>query len=287
MTRPLEGLAAVADRYDVFLLDMWGCIHDGYRVFPGVHDLTKRLRAMGKRTVVLSNAPRLVPILVRQMQPTFGIPADAFDGIVTSGEAAWQALIDDTHKLGRRFLHVGMEANIVDPRTIGYEMVDDVADADFVFATGAAGDGTLDLDALAPVIAAARKRDLVMVCANPDLEVMRGEQRLLCAGTLAQRYEEIGGRTIYHGKPHRGVYELALKIAGNPDRSRVLGIGDAMRTDVAGARGAGLDQAFIPGGIHGEALKSPMGSVPDPAAMTALSAQFGFAPTYALAELRW
>ncbi|MBI3504154.1 MAG: TIGR01459 family HAD-type hydrolase [Proteobacteria bacterium] len=287
MTRPLEGLAAVADRYDVFLLDMWGCIHDGYRVFPGVHDLTRRLRAMGKRTVVLSNAPRLVPILVRQM-PNFGIPADAFDGIVTSGEAAWQALAKNAHGLGRRFLHVGMEANITDPAEIGYTMVDTVAEADFVLATGAAGDGTLDLEALAPVIAEARTRDLVMVCANPDLEVMRGEQRLLCAGTLAQRYEAIGGRTIYHGKPHRGVYELALSIAGNPaDRSRVLGIGDAMRTDVAGARGAGIHQAFIPGGIHGEALKSPMGSLPETQAMEALSAAFGFAPTYALAELRW
>jgi len=185
VTRPLEGLAAVADRYDVFLLDMWGCIHDGYRVFPGVHDLTKRLRAMGKRTVVLSNAPRLVPILVRQMQPTFGIPADAFDGIVTSGEAAWQALIDDTHKLGRRFLHVGMEANIVDPRTIGYEMVDDVADADFVFATGAAGDGTLDLDALAAAIRTlpdhARPRRLRLVAEVPITDGYRPIKRPVAA----------------------------------------------------------------------------------------------------------
>ncbi|MBI1243621.1 MAG: TIGR01459 family HAD-type hydrolase [Alphaproteobacteria bacterium] len=286
MTIRLEGLAAVADRYDAFLLDMWGCIHDGVRVFPGVPDLMARLRAMGKRTVVLSNAPRLVPILVRQM-PDFGIPADAFDAIVTSGEAAWQALAHDEHKLGRKFLHVGKEANIVDPATIGYGMVDDVDDADFVLATGAAGDGTLDLEALQPVIEKARARDLTMVCANPDLEVLKGDLRLLCAGTLAQRYEDIGGRTIYHGKPHRGVYEMALRLAGVTDRDRVLGIGDAMRTDVAGARGAGIHQAFIPGGIHGESLGAPMGRLPGEMAMKALCDQFGFAPTYVLAELRW
>ncbi len=287
MTIRLDGLAAVADRYDVFLLDMWGCIHDGLRVFPGVPDLMARLRKMGKRTVVLSNAPRLVPILVRQM-PAFGIPADAFDGIVTSGEAAWQALARDDHKLGRRFFHVGMEANIVDPAEIGCTMVGTLAEADFILATGAAGDGTLDLEALAPVMAEARQRDLPMVCANPDLEVMRGETRLLCAGTLAQRYEEIGGRTIYYGKPHSAVYEMALEIAGRPaDRNRVLGIGDAMRTDVAGARGAGIHQAFIPGGIHGEGLNAPMGTLPSEEAMAAVSAQFGFAPTYVLAELRW
>ncbi len=286
MTQRLEGLAAVADRYDAFLLDMWGCIHDGLRVFPGVADLMARLRKMGKKTVVLSNAPRLVPILVKQM-PNFGIPADAFDAIVTSGEAAWQALAKDAHGLGRTFLHVGMEANIVDPATIGYRMVEDVAAADFVLATGAAGDGTLDLEALAPVMEKARARDLTMVCANPDLEVLRGEQRLLCAGTLAQRYEEIGGKTIYYGKPHRAVYEQAIALSGVADRRRVIGIGDAMRTDVAGARGAGIDQAFIPGGIHGESLGAPMGRLPSEAAMKALSDQFGFAPTYVLAELRW
>ncbi len=286
MTQFIEGLEAVADRYDVFLLDMWGCVHDGLKVFPGVPDLLAKLRKRGKRTVILSNAPRLVPILTKQM-PNFGVPAEAFDGMVTSGEAAWQALKADTHRLGRRWYHVGMEANIVAPETIGYSQTDDIAAADFVFATGAAGDGTLDLAALGPVMEKARARDLTMLCANPDLEVLRGEQRLLCAGTLAQRYEAIGGRTIYHGKPHRGVYEMALAIAGNPDRGRVLGIGDAMRTDVAGARGAGLDQAFIPGGIHGAALAAPMGTLPTREKMDALSKEFGFAPTYALAELRW
>lgn len=286
MTERLHGLGAVADRYDAFLFDMWGCIHDGLRVFPGVPDLMARLRAAGKRTVVLSNAPRLVPILKRQM-PGFGIPAEAFDGIVTSGEAAWQALASGTHGLGKRFFHVGMEANISDPAAIGHREVADLAEADFVLATGAAGDGTLDMEALAPVMRDARARGLPMVCANPDLEVLRGETRLLCAGTLAARYEEIGGTVHYHGKPHPGVYALALEIAGVADRRRVLGVGDAMRTDVAGARAAGLDQAFIPGGIHGEALGSPMGSLPTDEALAALAREFGFAPTYALAELRW
>ncbi len=286
MTEKLAGLEAVADRYDAFLLDMWGCIHDGLRVFPGVADLMVRLRAKGKRSVVLSNAPRLVEILRRQM-PDFGIDPDAFDGIVTSGEAAWQALAADEHKLGRRFLHVGQPRNIGDPAGIGYAFADGVAAADFILATGAAGDGTLDLPALQPVLVAARERDLPMVCANPDLEVMRGEQRLLCAGTLAQNYEALGGRVHYHGKPHPGVYKRALALAGNPDPARVLAVGDAMRTDIAGGRAAGLDQAFIPGGIHGEALGAPMGHLPDDAAIAGLTAEYGFAPTYVLAELRW
>jgi HAD superfamily hydrolase (TIGR01459 family) len=286
MTQALNGLGPVVDRYDVFLLDMWGCVHDGVHVFPGVIDLLDRVRAQGKKALALSNAPRRVPILIQQM-PNYGITADKFDAIVTSGEAAWRALASGADKLGPRFFHIGQDANLTDPAEIGLREVGSLAESDFILATGAAGDGTLEMEKLKPVLQDGVARGLKMVCANPDLEVLRGEERYLCAGTAAAAYESLGGTVHYHGKPHRGVYDWALELAGNPDRRRVLAVGDAMRTDVAGGRGAGIDQAFIPGGIHGVALGSPMGTLPSPAKMAALSAEFGFAPTYMLAELRW
>lgn len=286
MTRALQGLGPVVDRYDVFLFDMWGCLHDGHKAFAGVPDLLARLRAMGKKTIALSNAPRRVPILRTQL-PGFGLDERDFLAFVTSGEAAWRALARRAHGPWSRYFHIGMGGNLTDPAEIGLAETSALDDADFVFATGAAGDGTLDMPALQPVIRAAHARGLPMVCANPDLEVLRGEQRLLCAGTLALAYEALGGTVHYHGKPHAGVYAWALELAGHPDKTRVLGVGDAMRTDVAGARAAGIDQAFIPGGIHGEALQAPMGTLPSAERMTALAAEFGFAPTYILAELRW
>jgi HAD superfamily hydrolase (TIGR01459 family) len=284
--RRLDGLGPVADRYDVFLFDMWGCLHDGYRAFAGVPDLLARLRAMGKRTIALSNAPRRVPILRAQL-PGFGLDHADFHALVTSGEAAWQALARRAHGGWTRYFHLGEPRNLTDPAEIGLREAATLDEAEFVFATGAAGEGTLDLPALRPVLRDARARGLEMVCANPDLEVLRGDLRLLCAGTLAAEYEAMGGVVRYHGKPHAGVYAWALDLAGSPDTSRVLAVGDAMRTDVAGARAAGIDQAFIPGGIHGEALGAPMGTLPAPAKMAALAAEFGFAPTYILAELRW
>jgi HAD superfamily hydrolase (TIGR01459 family) len=286
MTLRLEGLGPVVDRYDVFLFDMWGCLHDGYKAFAGVPDLLARLRKMGKTTIALSNAPRRVPILRAQL-PKFGLAESEFHALVTSGEAAWRALARRAHGNWTRYYHVGMDGNLTDPSEIGLREVPTLEEAQFVFATGAAGDGTLDMPALQPAIRRANELGLEMVCANPDLEVLRGEQRLLCAGTLAAAYEALGGVVHYHGKPYAGVYDWALELAGSPDRSRVLGVGDAMRTDVAGARHAGIDQAFIPGGIHGEALGAPMGTLPSEAKMAALSAAFGFAPTYVLAELRW
>lgn len=286
MTQALDGLGAVAPQYDVFLFDMWGCLHDGIRAFPGVADLLAQLRRRGKRSIVISNAPRLVASLRGQM-PSFGLDPDAFDGIVTSGEDAWQALVADTHKLGRRFLHVGSALNLGDPAAIGLEIVADIDDADFILATGPAGDGTLDMHSFGAMLTKARQRDLALLCANPDLEVLRGEQRFLCAGTLAQAYEAIGGRTLYHGKPHAGVYRRAMGLAGDVAPSRVLALGDAMRTDVAGARAFGFDQVFISGGIHAEGLQAPIGVLPAAEAMAELAKTFGFAPTYVLAELRW
>jgi HAD superfamily hydrolase (TIGR01459 family) len=286
VTQALDGIGAVAARYDVFLFDMWGCLHDGIRAFPGVADLLARLRGRGARSIVISNAPRLVASLRLQM-PSFGLDPGAFDGIVTSGEDSWQALVADAHKLGRRFVHVGSALNLGDPAEIGFEIVADVEAADFILATGPAGDGTLDMTSFGGMLAKARARDLALVCANPDLEVLRGEKRFLCAGTLAQAYEAIGGRTIYHGKPHAGVYRRALDLAGPVAPSRVLAVGDAMRTDVAGARAFGFDQVFISGGIHAEGLQAPIGTLPSPGAMADLAQTFGFAPTYVMAELRW
>jgi len=286
VTKTIAGVGELADRYDAFVFDMWGCLHDGICAFAGVGDMLDRLGQRGKRRIVLSNAPRLVAPLRAQM-PNFGLDPDAFEGIVTSGEDAWQALAANTHKLGRRFLHIGSPLNIGDPAAIGFAQVADLADADFILATGPAGDGTLDMQAFGPLLAAAKRRDMALVCANPDLEVMRGDKRFLCAGTLAKSYEDIGGATIYHGKPHAGVYRRALALADGVPKARVLALGDAMRTDIAGARQAGIDSVFIPGGIHAEHLLRGGDVLPSADDMKALAQAHGFAPTYLLDELRW
>jgi HAD superfamily hydrolase (TIGR01459 family) len=168
----------------------------------------------------------------------------------------------------------------------GLVRVADVAQADFMLATGP-NDDRDDVAAHEAVLQAARRRSLPLVCANPDLEVLRGETRLVCAGAIAERYEELGGEVIYHGKPHAVTYRVALDVLGNPRRERVLCIGDGLRTDIAGAAGAGLHSAFIPGGIHDKDLGIRMGEAPQPARVAALLAEFGVTATYILPELRW
>lgn len=285
----LSGLAVVAERYDAFVLDLWGCVHDGLKPYPGAAETLAAMRGAGKKVLLLSNVPRRVGP-VHEMLARMGIGRDLYDIILSSGESAWRSLkmrSDAAHAaLGRVGLHLGpdRDTTIFDEGTATRTL--DPAAADFIVCTGPLEDYA-PLEAYEDLLATCRKRDLPMLCANPDLWVMRGDKRLICAGLIAQRYAAMGGRVIYHGKPHAPIYATALELLGGPSRSRVLCVGDGVLTDIAGANGAGIDSALIPGGIHGEEHGLHMGEMPDAARLAALLAPHAFRPTYAIPSLRW
>ena len=287
----IAGLSDIIDRYDGFLLDLWGCIHDGVAPFQHVADALHRAGAAGKRRLVLSNAPRRADPVLKSMV-RLGVPADVCDVVLSSGEATWQAIAqradDAWHaRLGDRCLHIGPDRDTGMLDGNGVVAAHDPSEATFVLCTGPRLDD-LDVEAHEELLAACRARQLPMLCANPDLVVMRGPQLLVCAGAIAARYAEMGGDVRQHGKPYPEIYERALRLLGIQDKRRVLAVGDSLRTDVAGARAAGLDVAFIPGGIHAEVLGvKKMGDLPDPGAMAHLAREFGVRPTYILPELKW
>jgi len=284
----LPGMAAVAGAYDGFIVDLWGTVHDGVRPLPGATDCLGRLRAAGKRVLILSNAPRRVDAVVARMT-AIGITADLYDAALSSGEATWRALkerADPWHRaLGRACYMMGAVHDDSTIAGLGLERAGDVARADFIACLGLkAGETLADYEDL---LRAAAARRLPMVCANPDLEVIRGGVRELCAGALAARYEALGGEVRYHGKPHAPIYGLSVDLLGIGDLARILAVGDSLRTDVAGAAGAGLDALFIAGGIHAAELQTAPGEAPDPARLAALCAAAGQTPVAALAAFRW
>ena len=285
----LDGLAAVAHRYDALILDLWGVLHDGIAPYPGVLDCLAALRAAGKRSCLLSNAPRRVDSVIAQLTG-IGIPRDLYDQVLSSGEATWQALNappDAFHRgLGRRCFHLGPPRDASVHQGLGLDLVDRVDAASFVLNTGI-DDFDETLDDYRPVLTAARRRDLPMVCANPDLVVMYGDKEAVCAGLLAQEYERLGGRVAYHGKPHPPIYRRCLDLLGNPPLSGVLAVGDSLRTDVAGAAAAGIDAVFVIGGIHAAALAAGVDGRPDPHRLAAAVAAEGARPMAALTRLTW
>ncbi len=248
----IDGMRALAPAYDGFILDLWGVVHDGTAPFPGVLNCMEKLIGAGKRLVLLSNAPRRADDVKRRIA-ALGVPEGLYHGVMSSGEEAWQYLYrrDDPFyaALGRRCLHVGSDRDLEIRETLDLAFVDMPAAADFILNTGPAG-WEDSIEDYAPILHAARQRDLPMVCANPDLVVIHGGRPALFAGALAEQYEAIGGRVRWHGKPHPSVYDSCLELLGIADRRRLLAIGDSLRTDIAGAANAGIDSLLIAGGVH-------------------------------------
>ena len=252
--RLIEGMRELAPLYDGFILDLWGVVHDGVAPFPGVLDCMSRLMDSGKRVVLLSNAPRRADDVIRRIE-RIGVPRRLYHAVMSSGEEAWQHLRQRDEPfyaaLGRRCLHICSERDLEMREGLDLDWVDAPVEADFILNTGPAEWEDTDED-YAAVLQAARERDLPMVCANPDLVVLHDGRPALCAGAIAEQYEALGGRVRWHGKPHPSVYDSCLGLLGITDRRKILAIGDSLRTDIAGAAGAGIPSLFVAGsGIHG------------------------------------
>ena len=261
----IGGLRELAPHYDGFILDLWGVIHDGVAPMPGAVDCLRSLMESDKRIILLSNAPRRADDVVRRIT-CIGVPAGLYHHVMSSGEEAWQHLRrrDDPFyaALGWRCLHIGSERDIEIRHGLDLEFVDTAEEAEFVLNTGPAGwdDRLEDYE---PILQLALDRNLPMICANPDIVVMHGNQLALCAGALAKWYEEAGGRVRWHGKPFRSVYDTCVELLEIDDCSRILAVGDSVRTDIAGAAGAGIDSLLIADGIHAEEFGTAGDRAPD------------------------
>ncbi len=252
-----EGMSALAARYDGFILDLWGVIHDGVDPYPGAADCLARLRDAGKRCVLLSNAPRrnaAAEAMLRRM----GLGAELYSGMMTSGEAVHLELGRRTDPwfaaLGRTVWHLGPERDRNVMEGLDLQQVATPAEAAFVLNTGPDDHrGPTDVAAFEDDLQECARHGLPMICANPDLEVIRGGVRVICAGALAERYQQMGGSVRSLGKPDPAIYRPVLDMLGTA-KDRTLAVGDSLRTDIAGAAAAGVSSCWVLGGIHGEAL---------------------------------
>lgn len=282
----VTGLAGLAERYDVLLCDVWGVLHNGLALFPEASDALARFRAQGGTVILITNAPR-PNSYVHAMLSGMGMQDNACNAIVSSGDITRNEI---AIRNGQPVYHLGPERDL--PVFAGFDApLSSQEKASYIVCTGLFHDDhetPADYDASLTAMA---ERGLTMVCANPDLVVERGDKLLYCAGALATLYETKGGKAIYAGKPHRPVYEHALKLAAeirqeSIDKSRVLGLGDAIRTDIAGAAGAELDSVLITRGIHAEDLHTATGALNTDAVETWLEQQI-VQPTLVMERLSW
>ena len=285
----LPAFAPLAERYDGFIVDLWGVVHDGVKPYPGAVDCLTRLRDMGKRVVMLSNAPRRNHAAQASMRG-MGIADDLYTDILTSGEAVYRHLRDRPdawwQRLGTRVFHLGpaRDRNVLEG--LGLTEVATPAEAEFVLNTGPDDhQNPTDMAEFEAVLAECRAGGqevggLKMICGNPDLEVIRDGVRVLCAGSLAVRYQQMGGDVRSLGKPDPAIYGPVFQMLDLPP-DRVMAVGDSLRTDIAGAAAVGVASCWVLGGLHGEALAG------DTSLARAAVAQAGLNPVAAIAGFSW
>ncbi len=274
----LTSLRELDERYDAILCDIWGVLHDGETLFAGVAELLVGLRGAGKVVVLVSNVPRPGWTLPRHLD-ALGLPAEAYDAIVTSGDVIRPELArrapGPVHRLGRSGDEGLWDGLGLEFGPIGQAQV-------LAIAGLRAGETPADY---ADALRRARARDLTMLCANPDIQVQSGDGLAWCAGAIARDYGLLGGRVIQTGKPHAPIYararEAVDRVAGRSvPQDRLLAIGDGIGTDIVGANRAGIDSVFVATGMQGDSLLTE-GRVDLPRAEAALTAA-GARATYVL-----
>jgi len=286
-TRIIAGLREIADQFDLVILDLWGCVHDGIKPYPGALECLHSLKGAGKTIAITSNAPRRAAGVMGKLAE-MGIVRALYSDLFSSGEETWRYLKTRpdglAQRLGLRAYPIITDRDLDILEGLDIELVDEVGKASFVLVTGVADEKVkaADFDA---VLRAAFRASLPLVCANPDLLVHRGGIEEICAGAIAERYEAMGGRVVYHGKPHRKIYETIFKAFNITNPARAIGIGDSFRTDVRGAKEMGAQSALIGAGIH--RMELTKGGRIDPGQVAALGRQLGVTPDYALPFLAW
>lgn len=290
MTQIIEHLRDVAHQYDALFVDLWGCVHNGVEPFADAVTALQQYRSAGGTVMLVTNAPRHRSSVAAQLEK-IGVASDCYDDIATSGDSARAAMFRGA--VGEKVYFIGQPHDVVffDP----LKLIEDPIAVRQVSLDQAQGivccgpvDPMADIEVNRADFLYAKQKGLKLLCANPDIVVDRGEKREWCAGALAKLYTEMGGESLYFGKPHPPIYDLArrrLDALGKdvPD-SRILCIGDGVLTDIQGAMGEDLDSLFITGGLAAAETKTT--TQPDSDLLSAYLQKEMVSPRYSIGFLR-
>ncbi|PHS23014.1 MAG: TIGR01459 family HAD-type hydrolase [Robiginitomaculum sp.] len=249
-----SGLGDIAGRYDAVLCDVWGVVHNGRIAFLEAMRALTEFRKNGGIVVMLTNAPRPSSEIPAQFKKV-GVPGEAWDDIVTSGDAT-RALLAQWAPGPAFKLGPPKDDRLYDGTGMNFAPLEK---AKLISCTGFYDDNRETPDDYDQLLAAAAALNLPMICANPDKVVHFGDRLIYCAGALAQNYAALGQKVIYTGKPHEAIYQLSYErlsalLKKPAEKSRILAIGDGLPTDILGAAREGLDCLFITGGIHDDQI---------------------------------
>ncbi len=292
MTQIISALSDISAPYDALFVDLWGCVHNGVHALPDAVSALRTYRQGGGTVVLVTNSPRPRLGVENQLRADFGVPDDCWDAIATSGDSARSAMFHGA--VGQKVFFMGQwdrDNGFFEPLKLIEDPVEitrvPLEEAEGIVCCGPF-DPMADPAENRAQFLYAKQKGLKLLCANPDMVVDRGDVREWCAGALAELYTEMGGESLYFGKPHPPIYDLARRRLAAIDKvmpdGRILAIGDGIQTDIAGAMGEDIDSLFISGGLAAAETKTR--TDPDPDALSAYLEKEMMTPTYTIGFLR-
>jgi len=282
-------------RYDAAYVDLWGCLHNGYRPYAAAVAALRGFRRAGGTVILLTNSPRPRPSVIRQLEK-IGVPRDCWDDIAASGDASQFALASGD--VGYDVYHLGPARDSGFFRGLPEDVLNGhqirrvpLKQAEGIVCTGLFDDDTETPEDYRETLLYAKTKGLKMLCTNPDIFVDKGDTRIYCAGALGRAYSKIGGQTLYFGKPYPAIYDLArnrLQAIRHVEPERILAIGDGINTDIKGAMGEDLDSLFITGGLAARetGTAADEAAQPDPEKLKKFLQPAVLSPTFAAGHLR-
>lgn len=296
----LNGIQQLAEsrQFKAWFLDQFGVLHDGKRPYPGAIATVEKLAAYGAKMVIISNSSRRASVTIEKLKG-LGFDPSLFVGAITSGELTYQYLLkrDDPWfaALGRSCIHMTWnDRGAISLDGLGVRVVENVEEANFILAHGTEALGlssgasvSMELDDLEKVLEKCAAKGIPMVVANPDFVTVEARALRVMPGTLAAKYEKLGGEVKWMGKPGKIIYKEAEEMTGT-DASQCIAVGDSLHHDIKGANVAGISSVFVTGGIHAEELGLRIfGEVADDASVRALASKFDAYPSYVLPSFTW
>ncbi len=244
----LSSIASIIPHYNAFLLDLWGVIHDGSQLYPSVRETLLEIKKSDRKVIFLSNAPRRAQ-RVASVLDNLGIEPTLYDYVVSSGEVGYHWLAAGRAPWGHRYYMISAEKDRGLLDDLSFREVSELRSADFILNLGFGTEEQTTED-YEEVLREASRLGLPMLCLNPDLEVIKiSGGRFPCAGAIAKKYIEFGGKVEWFGKPYEAVYKYAHKLLDGIDKKQILAVGDSLETDIPGAKNFGVDSALVTGGI--------------------------------------
>ncbi|XP_073262852.1 uncharacterized protein [Populus alba] len=258
----------------------------------------QKLATTGAKMVIISNSSRRASTTMEKMK-SLGFDTSLFLGAITSGELTHQYLQrrdDDWFAaLGKSCIHMTWKGRgAISLEGLGLQVVDKVEEAEFVLAHGTEALGLssgascpMTLEELEKVLERCAAKQIPMVVANPDFVTVEARDLRVMPGTLAAKYEKLGGEVKWMGKPDKIIYKSAMELAG-VDAFDSIAVGDSLHHDIKGANAVGIRSAFITGGIHATELGvNSFGEEATLSSVQALASKYDAYPSFVLPSFTW